>query len=163
MSELRGVIGVDNGLDGALCAVAPTGELLRYTRMPTCERNGKREIDVLGVLAWCNLVEGPFVFAPEEPLKHARTSQAMRSMSISYGKLLALATLSGWDLAPVEVRDWQREMLGKKVPKGHTKIRALAAARELVPEETWVPKGCRSPHDGVVDAYLIARYVAAKK
>jgi hypothetical protein len=131
--------------------------------MPTLMRGKKREVDILAVREWCSSFADPFVFAPEEPLKHAKTSQAMRSMAISYGKLLALALLEDWELRPVEVLDWQRAVLGKKVPKGQSKAAALAVAKALCPEETWVPAGCRTPHDGIVDAYLIARYVAFEK
>jgi hypothetical protein len=131
--------------------------------MPTTRRKGKREIDVVAVEAWCRSFEGGFEFAIEEPLKHAQTSQAMRSMGISFGKLLAIAELNEWPLHAVEVRDWQKKMLGKKVPKGKTKERALAVARELAPEESWIPPRCRVPHDGVVDAFLIALFVAQKK
>lgn len=156
------IIGIDNGLDGALCAVTRNGALVSYTRMPTYARNGKTEVDVVKVNHWCSSFEDDtIILVPEEPLKHAKTSQAMRSMGISYGKLLALAELAEWECRPVEVKDWQKKMLGK-VPKGKTKEYALKVARELLPEETWVPPGCRVPHDGVVDAFLIARYFLQK-
>lgn len=159
----RIVIGADNGIDGALCAVSSLGGLIAYSRMPTLKRAGKEEIDICGVRAWCSTFGDNFVFAPEEPLKFARTSQAMRSMALGYGKLLALAHLHYWDLRETGVKEWQTKMLGKKVPKGQTKSRALAVARELEPNETWIPPRCRTPHDGVVDAYLIARFVALGK
>lgn len=156
-------IGVDNGLKGGLCAVGASGNLLGYSRMPVLKRAGKEEIDIVKVRSWCYTYGDSFVFAPEETPKHAETAQSMRSMALSYGKLLALAELSQWDLRPVEVKEWHKEMLGKKIPKGKTKEFALAAALALEPQETWVPPMCRVAHDGVVDAYLIARFAAFRK
>jgi hypothetical protein len=40
-----------------------------------------------------------------------------------------------------------------------TKVLALAKASELAPDETWLAtKRSSTPHDGMVDAFLIARY-----
>jgi len=50
-------------------------------------------------------------------------------------------------------------MLGRKREAGMTKVLALAKANELAPDETWLAsKRCTTPHDGMVDAFLIARY-----
>jgi hypothetical protein len=50
-------------------------------------------------------------------------------------------------------------MLGKKVPAGQTKVFALRKANILWPEQKWLATA-RSyvPHDGIVDAALIAQY-----
>ncbi len=59
----------------------------------------------------------------------------------------------------VSVHKWQKVMLGR-VPKGRTKEVALKLANELEPSENWLAnKRCRTPHDGMIDAYLIARYI----
>ena len=49
-------------------------------------------------------------------------------------------------------------MLGFR-PKGMTKQIALAKAKELAPDENWLKnQRCRKPHDGMVDAFLVARF-----
>jgi len=47
-------------------------------------------------------------------------------------------------------------MLGK-FPRGQSKKYALAKAKELRPDEQWLatPRS-KKPHDGIVDAYLMA-------
>lgn len=128
--------------------------------MPTMERKGKREVDIKAVREWLrNLNPQPDAdIVIEEPLRHARSSQAVRSMAISFGRLAALSELMGYEPFCVEVREWQNAMLGK-VPKGYTKVAALKVARTLEPDERWLKNNrCRSPHDGIIDAYLIARY-----
>jgi hypothetical protein len=50
-------------------------------------------------------------------------------------------------------------MLGR-VPKGKTKEVALMVADKLAPEECWLKsKRASKPHDGLIDAFLIARYI----
>ena len=153
------IIGIDNGLDGGLCAIsAYSGDIIDYMEMPCKERAGKREIDTLKVYRWIMDLNTDSRILIEEPLKHAKTSQAMRSMAISFGKLLGMCESHVLTVEPVEVAKWQRVMLGK-VPKGQTKKVALQKAQEYEPEEKWLASPrCRVPHDGIVDAFLIALY-----
>ena len=44
-------------------------------------------------------------------------------------------------------------------PKGKTKQAALGVAQNLEPSENWLKnKRCKVPHDGIIDAFLIAHY-----
>jgi hypothetical protein len=157
------VIGCDNGLDGGLCAIAAfDGSVIGSCAMPTLQRGRKREIDVRAVADWCAAWGTPFVFVPEEPLHFAPTLASMRSMALSFGQLLALAALRGWPCVPTEPGPWQGAMLGR-FPKGQSKVYALAKARVLAPGETWLatPRST-TPHSGIVDAFLIARWWLAQ-
>ena len=50
-------------------------------------------------------------------------------------------------------------MLGKKLAKGMTKVAALAAANKLWPQQKWIATNkSKVPHDGMIDAALIAHY-----
>lgn len=154
---MKTVVGIDNGLDGGLCAVR-NGKVLKKCAMPTTEREGKREIDIGHVLSWVRQFEDPVRLVIEEPLKHARSSQAVRSMALSFGQLLALCRLEGYDHRIVQVNDWQRKVLGR-VARGGTKTVALAVAKKLQPGESWLASSrSKKPHDGIVDAYLLAYY-----
>lgn len=152
-------IGVDNGLDGGLCAISNhNGSIIDRCAMPTLQRAGKREVDTKAVYNWIRNLHTESLIAIEEPLKHAKNSQAMRSMGISFGKILGMCESHDIKVRPIQVLDWQKKMLGK-VPKSQTKVFALRKATELAPEEDWLATA-RSyvPHDGIVDAFLIARY-----
>ena len=153
------IVGIDNGLDGGLCAISAfNGDLIAKTAMPCQQRSKKREVDTRKVNEWLLDLNTPFVLAIEEPLAHAKSSQAVRSMAISFGKLIGMAECKDYEVARVSVQKWQRKMLGF-VPKGMTKIAALNTAERLAPEENWLKnKRCRTPHDGMIDAFLIARY-----
>jgi hypothetical protein len=153
------IVGVDNGLDGGLCAIAQLdGSLIDKTAMPCQQRSKKREVDIRKVNEWLLGFNTPFVLAIEEPLAHAKSSQAVRSMAISFGKLLGMAECKGYTVARISVHKWQRKMLGF-TPKGRTKQVALELAQNLEPSENWLKnKRCKVPHDGIVDAFLIAHY-----
>jgi len=155
------VVGVDNGLDGGLCALsAHSGAIIDYLVMPCCKRQGKREVDVMEFLAWVNALESRTLLALEEPLKHAKSSEAMRSMSITFGQIYGACRAKGVPVEPIQVGDWQRVILGKRGSFADTKKQALKIASGIWPDETWIPtKRHRTPHDGIVDAALIAWHV----
>ena len=153
------IVGVDNGLDGGLCAITQfDGSLIDKIAMPCRQQSKKREIDICKIHKWLSDLNTPFVLAIEEPLAHAKSSQAVRSMAISFGKLLGMAECKDYEVARVSVHKWQKAMLGF-TPKGKTKQVALETAQNLEPSENWLKnKRCRVPHDGLVDAFLIAHY-----
>ena len=75
---------------------------------------------------------------------------------LSFGKMLGACEIKGDVL--VEPREWQVEILGR-IPAGSTKTAALALVSEVTPEEDWTKKGrSTKPHDGMIDAYLIAEF-----
>lgn len=153
------IIGIDNGLDGGLCAISThDGSIIETIPMPTFKNGTKREVDTKAINSWILNLNTPFVIAIEEPLRHARSSQAMRSMSISFGKIVGMAESKNYRLVRISVHEWQSKILGK-IPKGHTKIAALKKANKLAPEENWLAT-TRSyvPHDGMVDAFLIGTF-----
>tara|TARA_R110000824_G_scaffold77060_1_gene195002 strand:+ start:2864 stop:3340 length:477 start_codon:yes stop_codon:yes gene_type:complete len=154
------IIGIDNGLSGGLVAISEhTGAVIDKTIMPTLHRLKKREVDTRKVYEWVMSLESDFLMAIEEPLHHAKSSQAVRSMALSFGKLLGLAESRQWNVKCVSVHKWQKAMLGR-VPKGKTKEVALMVADKLAPEECWLKsKRASKPHDGLIDAFLIARYI----
>jgi hypothetical protein len=154
------IVGIDNGLAGGLVALSRfDGGIISKIVMPTKTVGKKREIDIRAINEWLLDFNTPFTLAIEEPLAHAKSSQAVRSMALSYGKLLGMAEAKGYDVFRVSISLWQKTLLGK-VPKGMTKKRALQVVTELVPDEDWTKNSrCRVPHDGMVDAYLIGRYL----
>jgi len=58
----------------------------------------------------------------------------------------------------MQVKEWQDVELGKSLAKGQTKKIALMKAQQYWPEESWFATArSRTPHDGIVDAALIAK------
>lgn len=163
-------IGIDNGLDGGICVLGPCAGTspIDYHKMPTRVVSGRREVDPDGLSLCFDLQLGNTNHTTcwiEECPHHSRDKAAMRSMALSFGIILgvlsAMERRCGWRVHRVasgNAKDgWQRAMLGT-VPQGRTKEYALAAARSIWPGESFILGGCRTPHDGCVDAALIAEF-----
>jgi hypothetical protein len=156
----RAIIGIDNGLTGGIVALCPeTGILIDKTVMPICGFLGTNEADSAAVVSWVTSFDCVGV-GVEEPPKHAPSAAALRSLALSFGLITGALRQAGLHPCRVTVHEWQKLMLGK-VPKGQTKAFALTRARELWPYENWLPgPRHKTPHDGLIDAALIARYLA---
>lgn len=160
------VVGVDNGLTGGLCALCPvSGDIVEVAAMPVKKTNGRSEICSASLVDWLTCLDRLVgMVVVEESPEHAPSSSSMRSMSISFGKMIGAFEVTGFRVERVQVRDWQREMLGKKIPKGMTKPLALAYARRRWPDQSWLASTrSKVPHDGIVDAALIALYGSGLK
>jgi len=152
-------IGIDNGLKGGISTLSLDNKILRGVRMPTKKVGKGREVCPIAfavILSEFPVAES--IVAIEEPLKHAKSSQAMRSMAYSFGLCVGVATTLGYKIEVTPVQKWQKAILGK-VPKGLTKRFALAAATKLWPDENFLatPRSTK-PHDGIIDAALIAYF-----
>lgn len=167
------IVGIDNGLDGGIVALSPIAGLppICCHAMPTRRILAKskakgtfarREIDTRMMVAILNSMEADretTVIYFEECPDHADRADTMRSMAMSAGKIIAIIEAMGFHhLHRIKSHDWHRPILGR-IPKGQSKAVALAKARELWPDETWLPtKAHRTPHTGLIDAALIAEY-----
>ena len=168
------IIGIDNGLDGGIVALSPCAGCapVAMVPMPTTTRSGEREVDAFELLLWMlgkgAKANSETVIAIEEPLPHAMSSAAARSMAFSFGRItgaiewrLRYATIIRVKCGNA-IDGWQRAMLGR-FPKGKSKEYALAAAQSIWPGETWLatPRS-KVPHSGLVDAALIAEFIRRK-
>mgnify|MGYP000297641234 FL=1 len=160
MNEDTVIVGIDNGISGGLCALSAfDGAVLGCRAMPTKQVADKSEVDIPELLEWLEPYRKDMVVCIEEPLKHAKSSQAMRSMSISFGLIVGACEAKQFSVHRIQVKEWQDVMLGKKLAKGMTKVAALATANKLWPQQRWIATNkSRVPHDGMIDAALIAHY-----
>jgi hypothetical protein len=164
------IIGIDNGLKGALVAISGDGSFLFSSRMPTVLniQCGKNEVDIEKVLSivrrWAALKDNTTTttIVIEEPLHAAGSSQSLRSMAMSFGGIRGILTGNDYKIIRMQVGEWQYKMIGRG-PKGTSKIRALAAAKKIWPLESFIPAGGKAANDGIVDAALIAEYYRTKK
>jgi hypothetical protein len=94
----------------------------------------------------------------ETPGKHSPGAQALCSMWDSYGAIRGVLESRGIRHHRITPQQWQKRML-PGCAKGGTKPAALAKARQLWPAESWLASPrCTKPHDGMIDAALIAEY-----
>lgn len=161
-------IGIDNGLSGGVVAIGPcagTAPIL-VAKMPVHLVDDAREIDTGALHGMLGELDGPATVGVEECPMHSRDKLAMRSMALSYGLILGVLErfkARGWTIHRVKAGNskagWQRGMLGGNIPQGQTKKQAAVAAGSIWPEETWIFPRCTKPHDGCIDAALIAEWL----
>lgn len=159
-------IGVDCGLDGGISILNTDGDLVSRKIMPTASKGKGRKIDVCGLADLFSRIgdlEHRQTFIIENPGGHAPSAAGLRSMTYSYAVIEALVVANGLKYHDILSQKWQKQFWSKpKMPKGQkfdTKGAALDVARKLWPKESWLKTDrCTKPHDGMVDAALLAEY-----
>lgn len=130
--------------------------------MPTRSKAKGNEIDACAVKDWIEALQARFDMTAdvilETPGKFSKGVQAISSMWDSYGALRAVCEVMGLRHHRITPQQWQKVMLvGCK--KGDTKPAALQRAKQLWPDEDFLPTARSSkPHEGLIDAALIAEY-----
>jgi len=156
------VIGIDNGVSGGLVAISHHhGLIMDKLPMPVQRWRSRNEVNVRAVHKWIddvtngNLSNAFYIIEEPNNSKNASTAYSVAS---SFHSLRAFFETKFLPFERITPQIWQKAMLGN-VPTGETKPYALAKARELWPDERWLktPK-CSVPHDGLIDAALIAEY-----
>jgi hypothetical protein len=148
------IVGIDNGVSGGLAAIGD--DLLVLLPMPTLQARKGNEIDAAAVDAW--LVDvAPRLVVIEEP-GGSKSAKAATSMAGSFHTLRTICVLRKIPYDRITPQAWQKVMLPGCKP-GDTKRRALEVARRLWPSRDWraTPR-CTTPHDGLIDATLIAEW-----
>ena len=155
-------IGIDNGISGGIALVDETsGQLMTAIAMPTKKARAGDEVDIRAIHIWLSEVTGGnlsnAVYILEEP-GGSKSAKAAKSMAGSFHAMRGFfeAKLLRWER--ITPSQWQKVMLpGCKA--GETKPRALSRVAELWPEESFLAtERSRVPHDGMIDAALIAEY-----
>lgn len=152
-------IGIDNGLTGALVALLDhPGPPIDMRIMPTRGKSKGNEVDALGVWHFIGSMGDCVTVILETPGKHSPGVQALCSMWDSYGAIRGILESRGIRHIRITAQTWQKTML-PGCAKGDTKPAALAKAKQLWPDESWLPSPrCHKPHDGLIDAALIAEH-----
>lgn len=154
-------IGIDNGLSGGLAAIMPCGDPTCIA-MPTRGKAKGNEVDALAVADWLDSIKDSFEdglrVVIETPGKFSKGIQAVSSMWDSYGALRAVCEVKRIRHYRIAPQHWQKVMMpGCK--KGDTKPAALQKARQLWPNEAFLATDrSTKPHEGLIDAALIAEY-----
>ena len=158
-------IGCDNGITGGLVALSPQSRIIACLPMPSLKARKGNEIDIASVWRWISgldVATDKFSVIVEEP-GGSKSAMAATSMAGSFHSLRSMCVLKNLRWHRITPQSWQKEMIpGCKA--GETKPRALAASRQLWPDEPFLAsERCRVPHDGLVDAALIAEFARRKR
>lgn len=173
MTAYRFAIGVDPGATGGAVVLDRGGRVLLAeraiwkTNALTCAEKTVHAPPRLDRECFDRVKHGlapaDVVVAIEEPLTAHNPKFALsnRAVALSCGQWVGAFGLAGFDrIVLVQPKRWQLDLMGF-IPAGQTKERALLFAQHL-----WGPgflslasTSSGKPHDGVVDAALIAEWV----
>ena len=161
------IIGIDPGINGGIAIL--DGALVQLFEMPVFETKirGKvqRHIDTRGVrkILWNH--RGARLFLEEIHSIFGTNASSNFKMGQNLGMLQGLLDMLWDNYELVAPKIWQAEVWEEsdkiKKPNGRVetkKTSANAAVRILGSEKLFIPPGKRSLHDGLVDAYLIAKF-----
>lgn len=148
-------IGIDPGKSGGVAIIGQSGSLIASAPAASAQE------------VWDFIAENSATLcctiALEDAPTHCPSAKALRSLALSVGEIkgyLSARMPEAVILMP-SAAAWQRKVLGS-VPKGQSKEFALAKARQLWPDETWIMPRGRVPHDGRIDSALLAYYAFSK-
>lgn len=155
------LISVDPGIKGALAFFGP-GASVSVHDMPTRAKPGntkiRNEIDpkALQVLLRLRVPADEKGLVVMENLNTfaGGSVQTMGSLEATKAVICTVCELSGFDMAFVSPREWQRFFGIKATPSETTKQQSLRLARQLFGND-YCPL---QKHDGRADALLIGRY-----
>jgi len=161
-------IGIDNGLSGGVAVLDGQSKLLERRTMPVVEGKRGRELNVVALDTWMREVCKKIGVEPcdvkltvEQP-GGSKSYRAAVSMAGCFHSLRAMADIGEWRMLTVTPQKWQKELL--MAAAGDTKPAALRLANKLWPEERWLEnERCRTAHDGMVDAALLAHWRLVNK
>lgn len=161
-------IGIDNGISGGIAALSPTPGvgIVCMCPMPIQKTRKGNEIDILAVWEFLDAElcisrnSERITLVIEEP-GGSKSAKAATSMAGSFHALRAMCELKRLRHHRITPQAWQKPMLNAAA--GDTKPAALAKARALWPNETWLASPrCKTPHPGLIDAALIAEFARGK-
>jgi len=168
---MKYVIGVDLGLKGGIALIDENKKLLSCLPLPTFEvMVGKKKRNIYDIKKIHNTIK-----TWQIELKHATFNAGMERLRAFPGQAAqvgfslggsdmlfrTLFTVFGIPFIVFEPQMWQKHIfipLGIQYTKQTTKQASIQAAKQLFPEQSFIPMGCRVPSDGLSDSACIAIY-----
>lgn len=157
-------VGIDPGSRGGVAIVSRAGEILRLESMPAVAArfNPQAFISLLkDIVEQSSWHEEPIDLAVIEQVGAMPGNGVCAMFSFGYcaGAIEAGVAAMGWRYNMVRPQGWQK-VLHEGVDKSRfdAKQRSLIIAQRIFPKETWIPPRGKKPHDGLIDAALLAEY-----
>lgn len=149
------IIGCDPGRIGGFVIIDDSYQIIDFLPTPSIGR----EINIKEIVDW---LEGQkkidHVFIEHSQALHKAAAGVTFSFGKNFGILLGVIGSLRLPYTLVKPKVWQKVMFEGTDPGDKPKSRAYAAALRHYPTFEFVPKGRRNPHDGLVDASLVAGY-----
>lgn len=165
--------GIDPGVNGALCLLSKDGDIIFRKSFPLL-KNKKLDVFELKKMLTEFIPLCSHVCLEDVHAIFGSSAGATFNFGWCVGLFEGMLSSCNVPYTLVSPKDWQKEMwqgidviknpskTGKKMVND-TKATSLVAARRLFPNETFLnTEKCSKPHDGIVDAVLMAEYCRRK-
>jgi hypothetical protein len=159
------IIGIDPGKKGSVCLMTLSGVISNIWLMPL-DSAGK--LDFGGVWRiFCEMPEGIARVGIERLLsfpsdcsgdRHVDGRIGTMTMGINWGVLIGCIVAKKYPFEVINPRTWQAVMCKNVDQSLLAKAKAEIVAKRLFPNQNWLIGKSRKPHDGAIDAALIAEY-----
>ncbi len=155
------ILGIDNGLDGALFQIESDmngNQVTTHNVMPVIDGGKKREYDVNAITNFISNLRPDHAFLEKAQAMPGQGVSSMFSIGLGYGIVRGVLSALKIPYTLVHPKTWQKEMF-RDCPKDDTKAQSVIVAKRLFPQLDFLatPR-CRVAHDGLTDAALIATY-----
>lgn len=167
---MRKYIGIDIGKQGAICILGDDGEEIARAKMPMIK--DKVDWHMLNKMLSTHTGSDCMVVFEKLGVIFGSSKKTAFSMGEQYGSVRMACIGNSLQYTEVPAKKWQAEMfegqdkiykIGSKT-KLDTKAMALVSAKRLFPdiEDFTLSEKAEKPHDGFIDALLMAEYARRK-
>lgn len=148
-------VGIDPGLSGGIATIGPVAMRAQKTPIISGEKKQMNLAECANILR--SAQDQGAVFAVIEKVG-AMPGQGVTSMFTfgkGYGQWLGIMAALGISYQEVHPKTWKKAMLESV---GKDKGASIGRATSLFPGVSLIADGCRTPHDGMAEALLLAEY-----
>ena len=159
-------IGIDPGLKGGIVALTGQNEIFDYE--PMFLSPGDKDVDSGAIVAFLERIKRDSgdditVYLEAAQVRHTMGATASMTVGKNYGRLLACLEIGKYRHIIVAASKWTKFAHSGVDTRLEAKDKSMVAFKRLFPEVNFILHRCRKPHDGLVDALLIAYYGANSK
>jgi hypothetical protein len=171
MQSNKTYVGIDPGMNGGICILSPNSPP-QLSKMPLL---AKVEIDVKLIADMLYAIPHVFIVIEDVHSVFGASAAANFSFGFGCGSLFTILKIIDVPFSKVQPKTWQKEMwqgvkpieinTGKQNKDGSpkykidTKATSLLAATRLFPNINFLAsERSKKPHDGLIDAILLAEY-----
>jgi hypothetical protein len=166
-------VGVDVGIKGAIAILDEKGAIIHIIQMPVIKYQFSKTSKVFSLVnireirsAVYPLLAGQKCFIAMERVYTGKGSaKGAITSGINYGRVWSALELSGNSVEVItHPSQWQKPMFKRYAAEGDdTKSFSISAAAKRFGEQSLIPKGSRTPKDGIADALLIAEHLRIRE
>ena len=152
------VCGIDPGKSGAVVFLE-NKKIIYQTKMPVI---GK-EINCIRIYDLIKSYKPSHIYVEHsQAIPRTFSTSSAFSFGMSFGIIIGIVSVVLIPFTLVKPKVWQKTMWQGTSTDIKPKERSLVASMRLFPDHNFVLEGCKKPHDGIIDAALIALWGAAR-